>query len=84
MKHGEKVKLAIDDKPVEEESAYSTLKNEVLHDVHIEHPIIYNISHLHATDKLKKLSVALLKQIRVYFDLSINNLPERRRHLTFL
>ena len=82
MKHGEKVDLAVDDKPVEKESTYSTLKNQVLHDLQIEHPIIYdtyNICHLHATDKLKKLSVALLKHICVYFDLRIDNLPERRK-----
>ena len=48
--------------------------------VQIEHPIIYdtyNICHLNTKDTLKKLNVAPLKRICVYFDLSIDNLPKR-------
>ena len=70
------------DNEVEEEVAYFSIRNHIVEECHIMHPITYdsyNICQLHTDGKLTRLSVALLKYICIYFGLDVNGLPDRRK-----
>ena len=67
---------------IEDEKAYISARTQIVQECEIMHPIMYdtyNICQLYAADKLKRLSVALLRYICTYFNMEIDSLPERRK-----
>lgn len=70
------------DREVEEEVAYSSIRNHIVNECHVMHPITYdsyNICQLYSDNKLTRLSVALLRYICTYFGLEVSGLPDRRK-----
>lgn len=73
---------ASDDKASEDQSTYTSARYHILSECQIIHPVLYdtyNLCNMYQKDKLKRLSVALLRHICVYFDLPVDDLPEKRK-----
>ena len=73
---------ATDNKAIEDQRSYSSAREQIIQEIHIQHPIIYDtyeLCHMYKTEKIKKLSIALLRHICVYFDFDVSDLPERRK-----
>lgn len=67
------------DEDVQEELTYSSIRNQIIEQCHVIHPITYdnyNICQLYSDGKLTRLSVALLRYICTYF---FTSLPDRRK-----
>ncbi len=64
-----------DAKAIEDQAAYSSTREEVIKECQITHPVIYdtyNICDMYAANKLKTLSIAILRLICNHFDLDID------------
>ena len=74
---------AVDNEASEDQSTYSSARDHILQECQILHPIIYdtyNICHMHAKGTLRKrLSVALLRYICVFFELEVDGLSQSRK-----
>jgi hypothetical protein len=74
----------LDDNDVaaEDQVAYCSARDKIVHECQLVHPIIYDtydVCKLYADKKLTKLSVSLLRQICVFFDMDIENLSLHRK-----
>ena len=70
-----------DERSQENEAAFAGLKDKVMDEVIIRHPIYYdhNICKLAATDKLSKLSVGMLNDICQYFGIATQDFGRGRK-----
>ena len=73
----------------EDHLAYTSARDDIIKEIELNHPIIYDtydICKMHAEKKLEKLSVALLRLICAYFNMEVEDLPRRRKapYLSFL
>lgn len=79
-----------DDESVEEESAYSSIRQSILDECALKHPIMcdtYNICELYGSKKLQKLTVKLLRHMCSYFNMDgVESLSDRRKapYLSYL
>jgi hypothetical protein len=68
-----------DAQAVEDQAAYSSTRALIIQECQIAHPItydIYNICDMYATNKLKKLSIAMLRLICNHFNMDIDTIPQ--------
>lgn len=71
-----------DEKAVKDQSQYSSARDHILQECQITHPVIYdnlNLCQMHSKDKLKKLSVALLRHICMFFEYDVESLSQSRK-----
>ncbi|KXJ26035.1 hypothetical protein AC249_AIPGENE6462, partial [Exaiptasia diaphana] len=71
-----------DEKACEDQIHYSSARDHILRECQIAHPIIYdtlNLCQMHEKDKLKKLSVALLRHICMFFEFEVESLSQSRK-----
>lgn len=73
----------------EDHLAYTSARDDIIKEIELNHPIIYDtydICKMHAEKKLEKLSVALLRLICAYFNMEVEDLPRRRKapYLSFI
>lgn len=64
------------------EKEYYRIRDEVLNEISLKHPIIYdsyNICDMAATSKLSKFSIAMLQEICRYFELDISSVKQKRK-----
>ena len=73
----------------EDHLAYTSARDDIIKEIELNHPIIYDtydICKMHAEKKLEKFSVALLRLICAYFNMEVEDLPRRRKapYLSFI
>lgn len=64
------------------EKEYYRIRDEVLNEISLKHPITYdsyNICDMAATSKLSKFSIAMLQEICRYFELDISSVKQKRK-----
>ena len=79
---GESGVETVDDKAIEDQGAYTAARDNILRECQITHPVLYdtyNLCGMQSKKKLNRLSVALLRQICIYFDLKVDGLPDKRK-----
>jgi len=72
----------IDVQTIDDTTAYSFARNQIIQECQLSHPIIYdtyNLCQLCTTNKLKRLSVALLRCMCTYFHMEVDSLPVKRK-----
>ena len=65
-----------------DQTAYCSARDKIIDECQLVHPIMYdtyNVCKLHAEKKLTKLSVSLLRQMCIFFDLDVGNLSLHRK-----
>ena len=70
------------DAAAEDQTTNCLARDKVIHERQLVHPIIYDtydLCKLYAEKKLTKLSVSLLRQICIFFDMDIKNTSARRK-----
>ncbi|KAK3715340.1 hypothetical protein QZH41_001341 [Actinostola sp. cb2023] len=71
-----------DAQAIEDQAIYSSTRDLIIQECHIAHPItydVYNICEMSATNRLKKLSIAMLRTICSYYNINIEDVPETRK-----
>ena len=66
----------------EEELTHENVRTEVLNEVALRHPIVFdvfNLCDMHGSAKLRQLSLAMLLSICEHFDICVGNIKERRK-----
>jgi hypothetical protein len=82
LKQAEVSEEEIDVNAIEDERAYSSARDEIIQECQLSHPIIYdtyNLCHLYEASKLKRLSIALLREMCTYFHMEVDSLPVTRK-----
>jgi Arf-GAP/Rho-GAP domain/ANK repeat/PH domain-containing protein 3 len=70
------------DDDLSSEKEYHRIRDEILNEISLNHPIIYdsyNICDMAATSKLPKFSIAMLQVIYRYFELDISSVKQKRK-----
>ena len=70
------------DDDLSSEKEYHRIRDEILNEISLNHPIIYdsyNICDMAATSKLPKFSIAMLQVICRYFELDISSVKQKRK-----
>ena len=66
----------------EEERTHENVRTEVLNEVALRHPIVFddfNLCDMHGSGKLRQLSLAMLLSICQHFDIYVENIKGRRK-----
>ena len=65
-----------------EEQELEEMRQEVINEIPIQHPITfqsYNVCKMAATSKLSKFSIAMLEEICKYFELDTSTIKQKRK-----